>query len=858
MKKLLLVLMVLLAVETFAQQAKVNFGLKSAINNSKSDDLIAVFVHGDIIKIKQEINKLGGRTKLSVGKIVQVDIPAGKIENFSKNTFVDYIEYSLSKGTVLNDTMVIHNNVVPIHNGDLPLHQSYTGKGVVLGFIDTGIDIYHPDFNDSLGNTRILAVWDQYLSDDGSSGYGYGQAWDSTAINDSLCPHVDHNGINHGTHVAGIASGNGLGVNNYWGVAPESNIVMVASNQGVGNWLSTVVDAVNFIYDVADSYNMPCVINVSMGDYFGSHDGEDAASLLIDSIVNYKEGRAFVAAAGNAGDFNAYKFHLEHQITADTTFTWFKYNAGSALGYGSVFYELWADTVDFNNVDFAVGANLPSGTYEERGVTSFHNIKDILGLQTDTIKNDSNQILGIVDFYSELQGDKYLMQVHMQEPDSNHLYFSLKTTGNGRMDVWTMSALGTSNYVYAPLPDDTILPEIANYVLPDSTKSMVSSFQNAASLLTVANFVNRATYTDVDTILRFTGKIPGKRAASSSRGPTRRGTLKPDVAATGDYVIGPVSAATIAANMVAPANRQKIALGGMHRYNGGTSMASPVVAGVVALYFEKCPTATMLEVKNAIVSTANGDGFTGTLPNIEFGNGKINAFDVLNTSNYTLSLGSDIDICDGDSVEVIAGVYSSYLWSTSDTTSSIYVDSTTAVFAEVTNISGCKAWSDTVNITWHALPNKPFVNVLGNDTLLYSSNLDLQWFYNTDSISGANDTILVAQSNGDYFVQATNVYGCSINSDTVNVIVLDVEDKAINNQVFVYPNPTNGLVKVVVENIGYKKMILNDLQGKELLIERVVIGKEMSLNLSHFPNGVYYLKLLKQDGYDLEKVILSR
>ena len=856
MKKLLFFFIVFISVELYAQQSKINFGLKSAIRSAKSEQLLPLFVYGNVPEIKQAVNKIGGNVKLSANNFVQVDVPASKIENFSKNSFVDFIEYNLSKGRVLNDTMVIHNNVVPIHNGSQPLYQPYTGKGVILGFIDTGIDIYHPDFQDTLGNTRILAIWDQYLTDDGSSGYGYGQVWDSTAINNGSCTHTDYNGVNHGTHVAGIAAGNGLGVNNYWGVAPESNIIMVASNQGVGNWLSTVVDAVNFIYDVADSYNMPCVINVSMGDYFGSHDGEDAASLLIDSIVNYKAGRAFVSAAGNAG---SYQFHLQHQITNDTTFTWFKYNASSVLGYGSVFYELWADTVDFNNVEFSVGANLPSGSYEERGSTPFYNIKNILGLQTDTIKNDSNQILGIVDFYSELQGNKYLIQVHQQEPDSNQLLFSLKTTGSGRMDVWTMSALGTSNMVITPLPTSTVLPEIVNYVLPDFDKTMVSSFQNVASLLTVANFVNRASYLDVDTILRFTGKTPGEKAASSSWGPTRRGTLKPDIGATGDYVIGPVSAGVIAANMVAPANRVKIALGGMHRYNGGTSMASPVVAGVAALYFEKCNTSTMAEVKNAITSTASSDGFTGVVPNNGFGYGKVDAFAALNTSNYTLSLGTDLDVCDGDSVQINAGVYSSYLWSTNDTTSLIYVDTTTNVFTEVTNGSGCKAWSDTLTVTWRALPNKPFVNVIGNDTLMYSSNLDLQWFYNTDSIVGENDTILVAQANGDYFVQVTNAFGCSMNSDTVNVIVLNIDNKDNESGVLLYPNPTsNGKIKVEIKNKNVKSLILIDVQGKELLVEQVKNQHNINLDLSHLPDGIYYLKIQKEKGFDLEKVIIAR
>src|SRR5690606_24930367 len=114
-------------------------------------------------------------------------------------------------------------------------------KGVILGFIDTGIDVFHPDFLDSLGNTRILAIWDQYNADNGSSAYGYGEVWDSSAINSGNCSHLDHGNTNHGTHVAGVAAGNGRAVNNYKGVAPDANIVMVASKENVSNWLSTVV-----------------------------------------------------------------------------------------------------------------------------------------------------------------------------------------------------------------------------------------------------------------------------------------------------------------------------------------------------------------------------------------------------------------------------------------------------------------------------------------------------------------------------------------------------------------------------------------------------------------------------------------
>ena len=848
-------MVMLLSISVMAQKVKLNFALRSAIQQVQPHEKIAVFVRGNVQQIKEEVKSIGGIPKLSMTNIVQAEIPAGQLMSFSKNEFVDYIEYSLGKGEVLNDTMLIHNNILPIHNGLTPLHENYTGKNVVLGFIDTGIDIDHPDFKDTTGTTRILSIWDQYNADDGSSGYGYGQVWDSTEINGGSCSHLDHNGINHGTHVSGIAAGNGLAVGNFTGVAPETNVVAVASNQGVGNWLSTVVDAVKFIYDEADSYGMPCSINISMGDYFGSHDGTDAASLLIDSLINYQPGRALVAAAGNAGSI---KLHLEHQITSDTTFTWFKYNASSGLGYGAVFYELWADTADFNNVDFAVGANLPSGSYQERGTTSFYNIQNIVGIHTDTIQNDSAQTLAIVDFYSELQGDKYLLQVHIQEPDSSQLLYSLKTTGNGRMDVWTTHLLGTSTMHDAPLPDTTVLPAIAHYVVPDVAKTMVSSFQHLPSVLAVGNFVNRAMYVDVDTIVRYTGKVPGAKAASSSWGPSRRGELKPDIGATGDYTIGPVSAPVIAANMVNPPNRKQIALGGMHRYNGGTSMASPVIAGIAALYLQKCPTATMSEIINAMTTTAMQDTFTGPVPNFAFGHGKVNAFDALNTSNYALSLGADESICDGDSVEIVAGSYESYLWSTGDTSASLFADTTQTAYVEVTNTSGCKAWSDSINVTWHALPVKPVINVVGNDTLIYASDLDLQWYYNSGSMGGETDTILVAQNSGDYFVQVTDSFNCSNYSDTVSVLLLSVDVPSIIPGTSFYPNPSKGSLTIrKSQDSNISAIQVMDIQGKALYHQVIKAEGDHSIQLN-LPNGMYYIKFITEDDYYLEKLILAR
>src|SRR5690606_23855777 len=132
----------------------------------------------------------------------------------------------------------------------------------------------------------------------------------------------------------------------------------------------------------------------------------------------------------------------------------------------------------------------------------------------------------------------------------------------------------------------------------------------------------------------------GDISTNSSKGPTRDGRQKPDVAASGDITMSPAPLnilATLTAN-----EPFKVAEGCMHIRGGGTSIASPVVAGTVALYLQKCPNAPHSEVMAAITGTARSDPFTGGVPNNHWGHGKIDAFAALVTSNvdgFNLAVG---------------------------------------------------------------------------------------------------------------------------------------------------------------------------------------------------------------------------
>jgi subtilisin family serine protease len=156
---------------------------------------------------------------------------------------------------------------------------------------------------------------------------------------------------------------------------------------------------------------------------------------------------------------------------------------------------------------------------------------------------------------------------------------------------------------------------------------MVSSFQCLDEVIAVGNYTNRNHYIDYDTLPQSdVARIPGNLFSSSSHGPARGGRIKPDIAAPGDWTMSAL-VTTLKDDNLAFANNYLMAPGGFHMISGGTSCASPGVAGIAALYLQMQPNASWLDVKNAILNCARADAFTGNnLPDNFWGYGKADAF----------------------------------------------------------------------------------------------------------------------------------------------------------------------------------------------------------------------------------------
>ena len=187
------------------------------------------------------------------------------------------------------------------------------GRGVLVAIIDSGIDYSHPDFRNEDGTTRIVDLWDQTIVGNPPEGYRTGTLYTREQINQALetsdmserltiVPSVDLSG--HGTHVAGIAAGNGRGSNGrYRGVASQSNLIVVKLGSSVGGSFprtTQLMEGIDYVVKRAIELNMPLVVNLSFGNNYGSHDGGSLLENYISDIAN-RWRMNIVIGTGNEG-----------------------------------------------------------------------------------------------------------------------------------------------------------------------------------------------------------------------------------------------------------------------------------------------------------------------------------------------------------------------------------------------------------------------------------------------------------------------------------------------------------------------------------------------------------------------------
>lgn len=263
----------------------------STLQDSKEIEVVTISGE-NVDKVKATVNNLGGTyEELGYGFGI-ANIGIDKIESLINTEVFQYIELPKSLYTSDNSS----NEAACINSAKRLLNLS--GKGVLVGFIDSGIDYENNAFRNVDGTTRIEYIYDL------SQGK---KVYDKQTINEalkssnpfSIVPHSDQ--TEHGTHVAGIACAGGNIPKSVYGVAPESSIAMVKTVRGLYSLSTNILRGLKFLIDKSKELKMPLVVNISLSTNDGAHNGTSLLEQYIFTACNL-ERITVVIAAGNEGE----------------------------------------------------------------------------------------------------------------------------------------------------------------------------------------------------------------------------------------------------------------------------------------------------------------------------------------------------------------------------------------------------------------------------------------------------------------------------------------------------------------------------------------------------------------------------
>ena len=513
----------------------------------------------------------------SAGKIIGISATIQEILSMLEDENIVYIEPSRHTSPTL-DVSVPAITADVVHSAS----PAITGRGVLVGAIDTGIDYTHLDFRyDSDGDgfeesSRILAILDQSY---GLFGAEYSRQDIETDLanghgsNEGIVRQKDTDG--HGTHVMGIAAGDGSSSSEgFVGVAPEAWIVIVKTTY----FTSDILAGVEYIFDLADALGLPAVVNLSLGGHEGPHDGTSLFEQGMDELV-HGPGRAIVVSAGNEGD---------QSIHASDTL----------LGNASSF------RIDPDGWDAELSMWYPGSSQFTIAVSPPSGQPIVAPWRTDS---------GTVQTaFGSVRIDNASMGVNPNNGDHEVFVRLSGLSGSGQWQVTITDAGGNGGRYDAWISSGSAV------IVNGDSSSTIDEPGNARDVITVGAFNTKATWPSLSGDQNYLSNYPlGVLASFSSQGPTRDGRIKPDISAPGAWVSAALSAdAMWHGYLVNP--------DGVHTMEAGTSMAAPHVSGAVALLLSIDPQLTSEEVRTLLTDSADRDGFTGFVPNDRWGWGKLN------------------------------------------------------------------------------------------------------------------------------------------------------------------------------------------------------------------------------------------
>jgi minor extracellular serine protease Vpr len=552
------------------------------------------------------------------GGVVTLKVPIELISELEALPGIEYLELSTKISPNL-ERAVRDARVDSVHQG-LDLPSAFTGRDVLIGITDWGFDYTHPMFYDTtLTESRILAAWDQYkTSGPAPAGYTYGTEYDTPE--ELLAAKSDTANIysyaTHGSHVAGIAAGSGAGTK-YRGVAFDAQYLFATFLVDEG----AVLDAFEWMYQKSLSEDKRLVINMSWGlYYFGTLDGNSLVSRAIDEYSSL--GVVFVTSGGNNGDSD---FHIKHEFAGDTLRSRINFVPNNAVNY-----QDGQSITAWGNADesFAISFDVLDITNQLKGSAP------IYFTNSSSPYTENDLIIGLDTFHYDIAiesahplNNRSNARLRIDFPPSGNKIVLKSTAASGTVHYWnvleTTTGVGNTGWDFSSLGVGYIAGD-RKYGIgePACTKSAISVGSHQAGIWNNNEF------------------IPFNLSGFSSQGPTLDERRKPDLTAPGGGVISSISSYTDGGYTpvsVIEFNDREYGFIGF----SGTSMSSPMVAGIAALMLEANPDMTSQMVKDVLLETAREDQYTGNLAdtgNNFWGFGKAHAFQAMKRSLELLAV----------------------------------------------------------------------------------------------------------------------------------------------------------------------------------------------------------------------------
>lgn len=546
---------------------------------------------------RDALSALGATVAVEAGNLMTVRFPLSAINALASVEGVEYIQTAGAAHGML-DIAREETGAARVQQGD-GLPQGYEGAGVIVGVVDRGFDYGHSAFRNADGSLRIKRVWEQATKEGTApSKFGYGAEFTSEA--DILAAGGDIRNNSHGTHVAAIAAGSGR----LPGMAPKADIVLVSLGNDEDATVN-ITNAISYIFDYAGEEGKPCVVNLSLGAHDGPHDGTSPFDLMADELQG--PGRLIV---GSAGNHRGNKFHVEGSSYPLRTFIDFRKTVSALNNGGDI--SVWSAPGQEITVNLLV-CNTNSGEVAER--------VEVYPAEVSEASLGRN-VSGSVAVSAERNPQNNKIHVALTSAitaiRNNHaVAIEVTSPTAGKTDIWADNVkVGLTSRDMEGYSDGTA-PTIAEIG------------GTAKRILTVGSYTTRAEYSvlGVDGVQKLDETV-GALSSFSSCGPTADGRMKPAVCAPGCYISSAVSSHDASGTIKPYMTFDEYGRTMIYGYMQGTSMSSPLVAGVVATWLEAYPGLTPEELAEVIGKTARTDSFTGDLPegDNDWGHGKIDAY----------------------------------------------------------------------------------------------------------------------------------------------------------------------------------------------------------------------------------------